>query len=71
MKIGTIGSDERAVAIGKLLRVGGHDVTIGDPVNAKAERQRCPGDACRVAVQARDESDLLVFAVPREEVDQP
>ncbi|HTU82328.1 MAG TPA: NAD(P)-binding domain-containing protein [Candidatus Acidoferrales bacterium] len=31
MKIGILGSNDRAIAIGRLLASGGHDVTISDP----------------------------------------
>ncbi|HXO17103.1 MAG TPA: NAD(P)-binding domain-containing protein [Candidatus Dormibacteraeota bacterium] len=72
MRIGIVGSDDRAMAIGRLLRTGGHQVTFGDP-GAKERAKRAAA-----TVGARDEvpyrqamcSDLLVLAVPRREVDQ-
>lgn len=71
MRIGIIGSDDRAVAIGRLLRSGGHDVTLGDPI----ARERAKRAAS--VLNARDEtpyrqamnSDILVLAVPRQELD--
>ncbi len=35
MKIGILGTNDRAVAIGRLLASGGHDVTVSDPNDAK------------------------------------
>lgn len=72
MRIGIVGSDDRAVAIGRLLRTGGHQVTFGDP-EAKERAKRAAS-----LVGARDDipyhqalsSDLLVLAVPRQEVDR-
>jgi predicted dinucleotide-binding enzyme len=72
MKIGIIGSDDRAVAIGRLLRSGGHQLTFGDP-KAKERAKRAAA-----LVGARDEipykqamsSDLLLVTVPQGEVDK-
>jgi predicted dinucleotide-binding enzyme len=72
MRIGIVGTDERAVAIGRLLRAGGHQVTFGDP--AAKERARRAASV----VGAHDEipykqamtSDLLLLAVPWREVDR-
>jgi len=72
MRIGIVGSDDRAMAIGRLLRSGGHQITFGDP--AKAERAKRAAQA----IGARDEvpykqamtSDLLMLAVPQQEVDR-
>jgi predicted dinucleotide-binding enzyme len=71
MRIGIIGSNDRAVAIGRLLRTGGHQVTFGDPL--KRERAK----RAAAVVGGRDEipykqamcSDLLMLAMPRQEVD--
>lgn len=60
------------MAIGRLLRSGGHQVTFGDP--AKSERAKRAASV----VGARDEipykqamcSDLLMLAVPRQDVDR-
>ncbi|HZV77889.1 MAG TPA: NAD(P)-binding domain-containing protein [Candidatus Babeliales bacterium] len=72
MRIGIVGSDDRAMAIGRLLRKGGHQVTFGDPT-AKERARRAAA-----VVGARDEipykqamsSDLLVLSVGRQEVDR-
>ncbi len=71
MRIGIIGSDERAVAIGRLLRSGGHDVTVGDPNTGKAERAAMRlGTQAELPYQQAMHSDLLLLAMPREEIDQ-
>jgi predicted dinucleotide-binding enzyme len=72
MKIGIVGSDDRAVAIGRLLRSGGHELTFGDPKAKERARQAA------ALVGARDEipyrqamsSDLLLLAIPQGEVDR-
>lgn len=72
MRIGIVGSDDRAMAIGRLMRSGGHQITFADP---KA-RERAKRAAALIG--ARDEipyrqamnSDLLVLAVPRQDVDR-
>jgi predicted dinucleotide-binding enzyme len=72
MRIGIIGSDDRAMAIGRLLRTGGHQLTFGDP-KARERAKRAAS-----VVGARDEipykqamsSDLLLVAVPHQEVSQ-
>jgi len=72
MKIGIIGSDDRAMAIGRLLSTGGHQVTFADP----AAHERAKRAASLIG--ARDEipykqamhSDLLVLAIPRQEIDR-
>jgi predicted dinucleotide-binding enzyme len=72
MKIGIIGTNQRAAAIGRLFAGGGHDVSFGDA--------RSPDAAERVAGELGAEattpyrqgmtSDMLVFAVGREEADR-
>jgi predicted dinucleotide-binding enzyme len=72
MRIGIVGSDDRAVAIGRLLHSGGHQLTFGDP-KAKERARRAAA-----LVGARDEipykqamsSDLLVFSMPQGDVDR-
>lgn len=72
MRIGIIGSDDRAVAIGRLLKNGGHQVTLGDP--AAEERAKRAASV----LNAREEipydqamnSDLLLLAVPQKDVDR-
>jgi predicted dinucleotide-binding enzyme len=74
MTIGIVGSDDRALAIARLLRHGGHRISFSDP--------RAPGHARRAAQAFGDDqtastpyqqarsSDALVLAVRWEEVDQ-
>ncbi|MBV8066345.1 MAG: NAD(P)-binding domain-containing protein [Candidatus Eremiobacteraeota bacterium] len=72
MRIGIIGSDDRAMAIGRLLRDGGHQVTFGDP-GAKDRAQRAAMTVGTRAQTPYDQamcSDLVLFAIPREEVDR-
>jgi predicted dinucleotide-binding enzyme len=72
MRIGIVGSDDRAMAIGRVMLNGGHQVTFGDP--AAQERAR----RAAALVGARDEtpysqamkSDVLLLAVPRQEIDR-
>jgi predicted dinucleotide-binding enzyme len=72
MRIGIVGSDDRALAIGRLMRSGGHQVTFADP-KAKERAKRAAQ-----LIGARDEipyrqamsSDLLLLAVPRQDVDR-
>jgi predicted dinucleotide-binding enzyme len=72
MRIGIIGSDDRAIAIGRLLRSGGHQVTVADPL----ARERAKRAAA--AIGARDElpynqamgSELVMLAVGRQDVDR-
>ncbi|MGA8325969.1 MAG: NAD(P)-binding domain-containing protein [Candidatus Cybelea sp.] len=72
MRIGIVGSDDRAMAIGRLMRSGGHQVTFADP-KAKERAKRAAA-----LVGARDEipyrqamsADLLVLAVPRQDLDR-
>ncbi len=72
MIIGIVGSDDRAQAIGRLLSSGGHKVTFGDPI----AKDRAGRAAAALGAQAElpyaqaMKSDLLVLAVPREQVDR-
>jgi predicted dinucleotide-binding enzyme len=71
MKIGIVGSDPRAIAIGRLLASGGHEVTFSAP------RDQNPAVRAAAAIGAEAEQsynqamtrDLLVFACARDEVD--
>ncbi len=58
MKIGIVGSNERAKAIGRLLQAGGHKLTFSDPDS--------PGGPYRQAMC----SDILMFAVGPQDVDR-
>jgi predicted dinucleotide-binding enzyme len=72
MKIAIVGSDQRAVAVGRLFASGGHDVTFGDA----SSKERA--DAAAAALGVRSESlyeqamtrELLVFAFPRTDLDR-
>ncbi len=72
MKIGIVGSNDRAMAIGRLLREGGHQVTFGDPGAEERARRAASlvGGADDTPYRQAMLSDLLVFAVPRQEVDR-
>ena len=70
MKIGIIGTNSRAVAIGRLLASGGHDVSFSDVRNSQAAERA----ASEVGVAAENAyvqamRDILVFACARSEID--
>jgi predicted dinucleotide-binding enzyme len=72
MRIGIVGSDDRAMAIGRLLRAGGHDVTFGDPAGTERAKRAASmlGTGVELPYKQAMESDLLLLAVPRQEVDR-
>ncbi len=72
MNIGIVGSDERAVAIGRLLRSGGHHVTFGDPAGSDRAQRAASAVGTESELPYRQAmcSDLLVFAVGRDEIDR-
>jgi predicted dinucleotide-binding enzyme len=72
MKIGIIGSDDRALGIGRLLAGGGHEVTFGDPKRPERAEQLASriGSHAEIPYQQAMKSDLLVFAIHPEEVDR-
>jgi predicted dinucleotide-binding enzyme len=72
MRIGIVGSDDRARAIGRLLHTGGHHVTFGDPASSeRAERAaREVGSHAEPPYEQAMHSDLLFFAVPGDQVDR-
>jgi predicted dinucleotide-binding enzyme len=72
MRIGIVGSDDRAQAIGRLLKGGGHAVTFGDPTaRDRAERAAAAtGTRGEIPYQQAMDSDLLLLAVPCEQVDR-
>lgn len=72
MIIGIVGSDARAQAIGRLMKSGGHRVTFGDPSAKERASQAAAAVGAQRELPYRQamESDLLVLAVPREEVDR-
>jgi predicted dinucleotide-binding enzyme len=72
MHIGIVGSDDRAQAIGRLLRSGGHRVTFGDPsARERANRAAAAlGTQSELPYEQAMKSDLLVLAVPTDQVDR-
>jgi predicted dinucleotide-binding enzyme len=72
MIIGIVGSDERAQAIGRLLKTGGHRVTFGDPIatDRAGRAAAAVGGEGELPYRQAMHSDLLVLAVPRDEVDR-
>lgn len=72
MRIGIVGSDDRAQAIGRLLKSGGHAVTFGDPAaRERAERAAAAlGTHGEIPYRQAMDSDLLLLAVAREQVDR-
>jgi predicted dinucleotide-binding enzyme len=72
MIIGIVGSDDRAQAIGRLLKGGGHKVAFGDP-SARERATRAAsalGAETALPYELAMSSDLLMLAVPREQVDR-
>lgn len=72
MKIGIIGADDRAVAIGRLLAQGGHDVTLSDPKNpdhAKAVAPQVPAEP-EIPYRQAMTRDVVFIACERGEVDR-
>lgn len=71
MKIGIIGSDDRAVAIGKLLTEGGHQVEFSHPSDRQAAEQAASktGAEADIPYKLASTMEMLLFAVPRDEMD--
>ena len=72
MKIGIIGSNPRAVAIGRLLASGGHDLSFSDPQSGEAA-ERAAAEIGAFAESAYDQTitrELLLFACARRDVDR-
>ena|SRR5579863_5183732 len=72
MKIGIVGSNDRAVAIGRLFQNGGHEITFGDPSANERARQIAEefGVESEAPYRQAMDCDLVVFAVPRREIDR-
>ena len=72
MNIGILGSDQRAVAIGRLLASGGHDISFSDP------RSTAAADRAAASIGALSETpynqamtrDLVIFACARADIDK-
>ncbi|HKE37441.1 MAG TPA: NAD(P)-binding domain-containing protein [Candidatus Baltobacteraceae bacterium] len=71
MKIGIIGSDDRAVAIGKLLTEGGHEVEFSHPRDKEAAREAASktGAEADIPYKLASTAEMLIFAVPHDEID--
>jgi predicted dinucleotide-binding enzyme len=72
MKIGILGSDQRAVAIGRLLASGGHELSFSDPRNADAAARAANqiGAQSEVPYKQAMTRELVVFACRRDDVDR-
>jgi predicted dinucleotide-binding enzyme len=72
MRIGIIGSDDRAVAIGRLLSSGGHQVSFADPLRRERAKRAAAVVGARHQIPYKQAmcSDLLMLALPRQELDQ-
>ncbi|MBV8720520.1 MAG: hypothetical protein JO277_00120 [Candidatus Eremiobacteraeota bacterium] len=71
MKIGIIGSDDRAVAIGRLLTEGGHDVEFSHPTDraaAEAAADRTGAEA-DIPYRLAATTEVLLFAVSHDDID--
>ena len=72
MKIGIIGSNDRAVAIGRLLASGGHEVTMSDPESPQHGSERAAakaGTEAEIPYRQAMTREMIVFAIPRQQVD--
>lgn len=73
MTIGIIGCDERAVALGKLLRRCGHTISFSD-ARAEANAQRAAhaveGAVARTPYQQAAQCEALLFAVVWEDLER-
>jgi predicted dinucleotide-binding enzyme len=71
MRIGIVGSDDRAKAIGRLLRGGGHELTFADPAVKERAKQVAAELGARQEIPYKQamRSDLLLITVPRQQVD--
>lgn len=73
MEIGIIGSDNRAVAIGRLLSHCGHTLTFSDPIQAdralKAAEALGDGSVAESAYQQTVKSDALIMTMRWQDVE--
>lgn len=73
MRIGIIGSDDRAVAIGRLLVSGGHDVSFSDPDDEQAAQRAASSAGATEAETPYDQAstrEVLIIAVSNDAVDE-
>jgi len=71
MKIGIIGSDDRAVAIGRLLSEGGHEVEFSNPNDRHAadEAASKAGAQADIPYKLASTTEMLIFAVSHDDLD--
>jgi predicted dinucleotide-binding enzyme len=71
MKIGIIGSDDRAIAIGKLLTEGGHEVEFSNPSDKQAAEEAAnkTGAEADIPYKLAGTTEMLLFAVPHDDLD--
>ena len=71
MKIGIIGSDDRAVAIGRLFTEGGHDVEFSHPRDPQAAEQAAEkvGAETNIPYRLAATTEILLFAVDHDAID--
>jgi predicted dinucleotide-binding enzyme len=71
MKIGIVGSDDRAKAIGRLLRSGGHQLSFSDPQAKDRAKQTAAtvGATQEIPYRQAMRSDILMITVPPPELD--
>jgi predicted dinucleotide-binding enzyme len=71
MKIGILGSDQRAVAIGRLFASGGHEVTFADPRGDRTGTAAASAGArTETPYHQAMTRELLIFALPRRDVER-
>lgn len=72
MRIGIVGSDDRAIGIGRLLAGGGHEVTVADPRRPDRAEQAATalGTHSDQPYRQAMRSDLLFLAVAPEDLDK-
>ncbi|HEY1655931.1 MAG TPA: NAD(P)-binding domain-containing protein [Candidatus Tumulicola sp.] len=72
MKIGIIGSDLRAAAIGRLLVSGGHEVSFGDPRGLEAAKRIAVeiGSVPETPYNQAMTRDMVIMATARQDADR-
>lgn len=71
MKIGIVGTNPRALAIGRLLLLGKHDLTVSDPRSAEAAARAAAeiGASAETPYKQAMSRDAVMLACPRDQVD--
>jgi predicted dinucleotide-binding enzyme len=72
MKIGILGSSDRAVAIGRLLASGGHAISIADPANPSRAQTAANGAGWQYEIPYRQAMtrEVLIVATAPDQVDR-